>query len=98
MKQHLVNVPEHMLKIKQALEVPGAEEDLEEVERKEGLLEELLEIVENIDHAKGETPQLCNHLGMLSCYCLVRGLRCLSSEHCGQVDDGFGVSISIWGG
>ena len=56
MKHHMVNVPEHMLKIKQALEVPGAEEDVEEVERKEGLLEELLEIVENIDHAKGEGP------------------------------------------
>ena len=54
MKHHMVNVPEHMLKIKQALEVPGAEEDSEEVERKEGLLEELLEIVENIDHAKGQ--------------------------------------------
>jgi hypothetical protein len=59
MKHYTVNVGEHMVKIKQALEVPGDAEDLEEVSRKEGLLEELLEIVENIDHAKGERAQNC---------------------------------------
>lgn len=53
MKHHTMNVGDHMVRIKQALDVPGSEEDTEEVERKEGLLDELLDIVENIDHAKG---------------------------------------------
>ena len=53
-RQYTVNVGEHMFKIKEELESQEGPEDTSLVSRKEELLDELMEIVENIDHAKGQ--------------------------------------------
>ena len=57
-REYTVNVSQHMVKIKQELETTEQSGSKESVARKEELLEELLEIVENIDNAKGESPNL----------------------------------------
>lgn len=52
-KHYTINVSGHMRTIKEELENQENPEDADAPSRKEELLEELLEIVENIDHAKG---------------------------------------------
>lgn len=52
-KHYTVNVSQEMLRIKEELERKDDVGSTETVARKEELLEELLEIVENIDNAKG---------------------------------------------
>ena len=56
-----MNVSQHMVKIKQELETAEQSGDDDSVARKEELLEELLEIVESIDHAKGKCMDRLNH-------------------------------------
>ena len=53
MKHYTVDVSERMKAIKHTLDEHDAEESEELVRKKEALLEELIEIVENIDYARG---------------------------------------------
>ncbi len=56
-REYTVNVSQHMVKIKEELGTAEESESEDTVVRKEELLDELLEIVESIDHAKGESSQ-----------------------------------------
>lgn len=52
-KHYTVNVSQHMVKIKAELESQTESDTAALLQKKENLLDELLEIVENIDNAKG---------------------------------------------
>ena len=53
MKHYTVDISQRMKAIKATLDEHDAEESEELVRKKEALLEELIEIVENIDYARG---------------------------------------------